>query len=74
MVTLSIGFMNLLPIPPLDGSRLVIVGLEAIRGKPFDKRKEIVVHLIGFLMLLGLLAALTYRDIARILSGQSLGP
>jgi regulator of sigma E protease len=74
MVTLSIGFMNLLPIPPLDGSRLVIVGLEAIRGKPFDKRKEFVVHLIGLLMLLGLLAALTYRDLARILSGQSLGP
>jgi regulator of sigma E protease len=74
MVTLSIGFMNLLPIPPLDGSRLVIVGLEAIRRKPFDKRKEIVVHLIGFLMLLGLLAALTYSDIARIVRGQSLGP
>ncbi len=74
MVTLSIGFMNLLPIPPLDGSRLVIVGLEAIRGKPFDKRKEIVVHLIGFLMLLGLLAALTYRDIVRIMGGETMLP
>lgn len=74
MVTVSIGFLNLLPIPPLDGSRLVIVGVEAIRRRPFDKRKEIIVHLIGFAVLLGLIAILTFQDIARILVGKGIGP
>ncbi|UCC69310.1 MAG: site-2 protease family protein [Armatimonadota bacterium] len=74
MVTVSIGFINLLPIPPLDGSRLVIVALEAIRRKPFDKRKEIIVHLIGFVLLLGLFVLLTFQDITRILVGGDLGP
>jgi len=67
-ITVAIGFVNLLPIPPLDGSRLVIIALEAIRRKPFDKRKEIVVHLIGFALLLLLMVVLTYKDILRIIT------
>jgi regulator of sigma E protease len=67
-VTVTIGFINLVPIPPLDGSRLVIVTLEAIRRRPFDKRKEVVVHLIGFALLIGLFVVLTYKDILRIVS------
>jgi regulator of sigma E protease len=67
-VTISIGFLNLLPIPPLDGSRLVIVGLEALRRRPFDKQKETVVHLVGFALLLVLLVVLTYKDILRLVS------
>jgi len=65
-IAIAIGFLNLLPIPPLDGSRLAIVALEAVRGKPFDKRKEIIVHLIGFAILLTLLVVLTFKDILRI--------
>jgi regulator of sigma E protease len=68
-IAIAIGFLNLLPIPPLDGSRLAIVALEALRGKPFDKRKEIIVHLIGFAILLTLLVVLTFKDILRI-AGQ----
>lgn len=71
MLTAGIGFLNLLPIPPLDGSRLFILALEALRRKPFDKRKELVVHLVGFVLLLALLAVLTYRDILRIVAGGS---
>jgi regulator of sigma E protease len=67
-VTISIGFLNLLPIPPLDGSRLVIVGLEALRGRPFDKQKETVVHLVGFALLLVLLVVLTYKDILMLVN------
>ncbi len=74
MLTVVIGFLNLMPIPPLDGSRLVIVGLEAIRRKPFDKRKEIIVHLVGFVLLLGLVVVLTFRDIARIVGGGGMIP
>ena len=65
-LTVGLGFLNLLPIPPLDGSRLLITGLEAIRRKPFDKRKEVVVHLVGFALLLALVVVLTYSDILRI--------
>lgn len=74
LLTIAIGFLNLMPIPPLDGSRLVIVGLEAVRRKPFDKRKEIVVHLVGFFLLLGVFVLLTYNDIARIIRGDAAIP
>jgi regulator of sigma E protease len=66
-LTIGLGFLNLMPIPPLDGSRLLITGLEAIRRKPFDKRKETIVHLVGFALLLGLVVVLTYKDILRII-------
>ena len=66
-LTIGIGFLNLLPIPPLDGSRLVITAVEAIRRRPFDKRKEVIVHLVGFALLLMLVVVLTYADILRIL-------
>ena len=69
-ITIAIGFLNLLPIPPLDGSRLVIVGLEAIRRKPFNKEKENLVHLIGLALFLALVVVLTYRDILRIITGK----
>ncbi len=68
-IAVAIGFLNLLPIPPLDGSRLVIVALEAIRRKPFDKQKESIVHVIGFGVILALFVLLTYRDIVRIITG-----
>ena len=74
LLTVAIGFLNLMPIPPLDGSRLVIVGLEAIRRKPFDKRKEMLVHLVGFALLLTLIAALTLKDIARLVAGHGILP
>jgi len=69
LIAIAIGFLNLLPIPPLDGSRLVIVAIEAIRRKPFDKHKESLVHLIGFGLLLVLVVVLTYQDILRIIMG-----
>ncbi len=65
-LTVGIGFLNLLPIPPLDGSRLFILAIEAIRRKPFDKRKEVIVHLVGFALLLLLVLVLTYKDVVRI--------
>jgi regulator of sigma E protease len=67
-VTISIGFLNLLPIPALDGSRLVIVGIEAIRRRPFDKRKEMFVHLAGIVVLLVLLVIITYKDIMKLVA------
>ncbi len=65
-IAVTVGFINLLPVPPMDGSRLVIVALEAIRRKPFDKQKESLVHLVGLAVILALFLLLTYQDIIRI--------
>lgn len=69
IITLNLGIMNLLPIPALDGARLLFLIIEAIRRKPIPPEKESLVHGIGMVLLLGLFVVLTYHDIARIISG-----
>ena len=60
--------MNLLPFPALDGGRLVFLFLEAVRRKPVDQKIEGTVHLIGIILLMALMVAVTYNDIARIIT------
>lgn len=62
----NLGLINLLPIPALDGSRLLFVGFEAVRGRPVDPRKENFVHLVGFAMLIVLGLLITVHDIVRL--------
>jgi regulator of sigma E protease len=69
-IAVTVGFINLLPVPPLDGSRLIIVVIEAVRRKPFDKQKESLVHLVGLAVILALVLLITYRDIIRIAAGR----
>jgi regulator of sigma E protease len=71
MATLSLylGIFNLLPIPALDGSRLLFMGLEALRGKPIDPNRESMVHFVGFALLMLLMVAVTYNDILRLIKG-----
>jgi len=63
ILSLYLGIFNLLPIPALDGSRLLFLGLEAVRGKPVDPNRESMVHLVGFAMLMLLMIVVTYNDI-----------
>ncbi len=63
LISVNLGVMNLLPFPGLDGSRLLFLLLEAIRRKPVRKELEGTVHLVGFVLLMGLMVALTYKDI-----------
>jgi regulator of sigma E protease len=63
VLSLYLGIFNLLPIPALDGSRLMFLGLEAVRGKPIDPNRESMVHFIGFAMLMLLMIVVTYNDI-----------
>ena len=63
VLSLYLGIFNLLPIPALDGSRLLFLGLEAVRGRPIDPNRESMVHLIGFAMLMLLMVVVTYNDI-----------
>jgi len=64
-ISVNLGFFNLLPIPALDGSRILFLIIELFRGKPMDPEKEGVIHLIGFVLLLGLMVFVTYTDIVR---------
>lgn len=63
MINIQIGFFNLLPIPALDGSKIVILAIEGLRGKPIPKEKEGLINLIGLVFLLGLILLVTLKDI-----------
>ncbi len=63
VLSINLGIVNLLPIPALDGGRLVFFAVEAIRGKPIDRQKEGVVHFIGFALLMLLMLVVTWNDI-----------
>lgn len=64
-LSINLGIMNLLPLPALDGGRLMFFGIEALRGKPVDRQKEGMVHLVGIVLLMILMIAVTWNDIQR---------
>ncbi len=66
LISFSLGLMNILPIPALDGGRLVFLIIEGIRGRPLDPEKEGFVHMIGFAVLILLILVVTYNDILRL--------
>ncbi len=65
VLSINLGIMNLLPIPALDGGRLMFFAVEAVRGKPVDRQKEGMVHFIGFALLMLLMLVVTWNDIQR---------
>lgn len=65
-ISVNLGFFNLLPIPALDGSRIIFLLIEIIRGKPIDPDKESFIHLVGFILLISLMLIVTYKDLIRI--------
>lgn len=66
LISISLGFTNLLPFPPLDGGKIVILLIEAIRRKPLKEKTEINIQLVGFIFLMALMVYVTYNDILRI--------
>ncbi len=66
MISVNLGIMNLLPIPGLDGSRIVFHLIEALRRKPIKPEREAMVHLIGMVFLLGLMVFFTFKDVVRL--------
>ena len=66
LISLSLGVTNLLPIPALDGGKILILIIEAIRRKPMKQETEINVQLLGFSILIALSLYVTYNDILRI--------
>ena len=67
LISANLGVMNLLPIPALDGGRLVFLIIEAVRGKPVDPDKEGRVHFAGFVLLMILMVVVLFNDILRII-------
>lgn len=68
-LSINLGILNLLPIPALDGSRIVFALVETVRRKPMDPQKEGFIHWMGFLFLMGLILLATYNDIIRLIKG-----
>ena len=67
LLSANLGVMNLLPLPALDGGRLVFILIEAIRGKPVDREKEGFVHFAGLVVLMLFMVFVMYNDIIKII-------
>ena len=65
-LSIMIGVFNLLPLPALDGGRLLFLLVEAVRRRPVDPKREGYIHLVGFALLILLLVTLTVRDIGKL--------
>ena len=61
IISINLGLMNLLPIPGLDGSRLIFMAIEAVRRKPVSQKVESMIHLAGYALLLLLMVFFTFR-------------
>ena len=66
LITINLGIMNLLPLPALDGGRIVFLIIEGIRRKPVPAKYEGIIHAVGFVLLLGLIAVVTFSDILKL--------
>ncbi len=66
LLSANLGVMNLLPIPALDGGKLMFTLIEAVRGKPIDREKEGMVHLIGMVLLMILMVFIFFNDIKNV--------
>lgn len=69
-LSVALGLANLLPLPALDGGRMVVVILERLRGRPFDRDRELAVQRAGLVALLVLVAFIAYFDIQRLVNHE----
>ncbi|HOZ54663.1 MAG TPA: site-2 protease family protein [Clostridia bacterium] len=67
LISLSLGVTNLMPFPPLDGGKIVLLIIEAIRKKPLNEKIELYLQMGGFSLLILLSLYITYNDVIRII-------
>lgn len=73
LLSINLAILNVLPIPMLDGGRLLFLAIEFVRrGKRVSPRREALVHMIGFVVLIGVVVIVSFFDINRIVHGESL--
>ena len=65
-ISINLAFVNLLPIPALDGGKILFLLIELVRGKKLDPKYEGVASMIGLMLILALFVFVTYHDILRI--------
>jgi len=68
-ITINLGVFNLLPLPALDGGRLLFLLLELVRRKPVNPKYEGWVHAVGFMLLIGLMLVVTFNDVIKLVLG-----
>lgn len=66
LLSLNLAVLNILPFPALDGGRILFLLIEKIKGSPVKKEVEAIIHNTGFLLLIGLVIFITYKDIAKL--------
>jgi regulator of sigma E protease len=67
VINLNLGLLNLLPLPALDGGRIVFIFCEIISGRKFPEKWENRIHIVGFALLIALIAFVTWKDIAKLI-------
>ncbi len=71
LLSINLAILNILPLPMLDGGRMFFVFIEILRrGKRISPQREGLVHLVGFVAMLGLVVLLSFFDVQRIISGE----
>lgn len=73
LVSVNLGVMNLLPLPALDGGRLIFIIIEAIRRKPVNPKYEGYIHMIGLFLFMALFVFVTFNDIYRLVASMISG-
>lgn len=66
MISVNLGLFNLIPIPGLDGSRVIFLAIEGICHKPVPQKVEAYVHMGGYILLIGLMVVMTFKDVINI--------
>ena len=66
LLSLNVGFINLLPLPAFDGGHILFILIELIRGKPVDPKVENIIHSIGMALLMLLMLIVTVNDIIKL--------
>ncbi|MCR5655446.1 MAG: M50 family metallopeptidase [Lachnospiraceae bacterium] len=69
LLSANLGVLNLLPVPMLDGGRILLLLVELVRRKPLPVEKEGIINLVGFVLLLILMVVVMYNDIVRVVTG-----
>ena len=69
LITINLGIFNLLPLPALDGGRIMFILFEMIFRKPVPQKYEAAVHAVGFALLIALMLLITAKDIFSLITG-----
>ena len=69
LITINLGIFNLLPLPALDGGRLLFILIEMVARRPVPPKFEGWVHAVGMVLLLGLMALVSFSDIWKLIKG-----